>query len=332
MKLDFEPKSNITAFDNVAMQLKKMRSRINDFLVVRSIVRNWQYVFLFRVGIKKAGFAMQLQSGKNIQINKPEDYFSFWETKEAQEELLKQSNLDETIKIAENDRALKFKFENKIVKLIYDSQKQMNNTLGMIKGQFIEEQYKWLKVEGKDVIDIGANIGDSAIYFALKGAKHVYAFEPYPYSYNIANKNVRLNGLQNKITLFNQGCGRKETTIKVDSSYENFGGTDLKAFKSGKEMKITTLNEIIKKFNIEYPAILKIDCEGCEYGVLLKANDSDLRKFEQIQIEYHYGYLNLKRKLKNAGFNIHIRHPMEFMNTEADNHKMFLGFIYAIKN
>ncbi len=69
MKLDFEPKSNITAFDNVAMQLKKMRSRINDFLVVRSIVRNWQYVFLFRVGIKKAGFAMQLQSGKNIQIN-----------------------------------------------------------------------------------------------------------------------------------------------------------------------------------------------------------------------------------------------------------------------
>ena len=108
-------------------------------------------------------------------------------------------------------------------------------------------QYKWLNVKGKNVIDIGANIGDSAIYFALKGAKHVYAFEPYLYSCYIANKNARLNGLQDKITIVNQGCGGGEkTTIKIDSSYENFGGTDLKAFKSGKEMKVTTLSEIIK--------------------------------------------------------------------------------------
>ena len=329
MKLDFDPKSNITTFDNVAMPLKNMHQRINNLLVVRSIVKNWQDVFLFRVGIKKAGFVMQLRSGKNIQINTTEDYFSFWETKEAQEELLKQSNLNQIVKIVENDKVLKLKFENKIVKLIYDSQKQMNNTLGMIKEQFIEEQYKWLNVKGKDVIDIGANIGDSAIYFALKGAKHVYAFEPYPYSYYIANKNIRLNGLQDKITLVNQGCGGKETTIKIDNNYENFGGTDLKAFKSGKEMKVTTLNEIIKKFNIEYPAVLKIDCEGCEYVVLLKANNSDLRKFEQIQIEYHYGYLNLKRRLEKAGFEVSKTLPKCAYDLEAENREMLIGLLYA---
>ena len=284
MKLGFDPKSNITTFDNVAMQLKKMHSlassQISNLLVVRSIVENWQDVFLFRVGIKKAGFVMQLRNGKNIKINKPEDYFSFWESVEGQKELLKHSNLDGIIKIAENDKMLKFKFENKIVKLVYDSQKQMNNTLGMIKEQFMKQQYKWLDVKGKDVIDIGANIGDSAIYFALKGAKHVYAFEPYPYSYYIANKNIRLNGLQDKITLVNQGCGGKKTTIKIDNTYENVGSTDLKLFKRGKEIKITTLEEIIKRFNINYPAVMKIDCEGCEYAVLLKANDSDLRKFD----------------------------------------------------
>ena len=241
MKLDFDPKSNITAFDNAAMQLKNMRSRAEDLLVVRSIVENWQDVFLFRVGIKKAGFVMQLRNGKNIKINKPKDYFSFWESDEGQKELLKHSNLDGIIKIAENDKMLKFKFENKIVKLVYDSQKQMNNTLGMIKEQFMKQQYKWLDVKGKDVIDIGANIGDSAIYFALKGAKHVYAFEPYPYSYYIANKNIRLNGLQDKITLVNQGCGGKKTTIKIDNTYENVGSTDLKLFKRGKEIKITTV-------------------------------------------------------------------------------------------
>ncbi len=123
--------------------------------------------------------------------------------------------------------------------------------------------------------------------------------------------------------------GGEKTTIKIDSSYENFGGTDLKAFKSGKEMKVTTLNEIIKKFNIEYPAVLKIDCEGCEYVVLLKANDSDLRKFEQIQIEYHYGYLNLKEKLEDAGFKVSKTSPRYSYDPEAENRKMLMGFIYA---
>ena len=276
MKLDFDPKNNITAFDRVIMQFKKTNNRINDLLVVRSIVKNWQDVFLFRVGLKKPGFVMQLRNRKQIAINKPEDYFQFWETKEVQEELLKQSNLDKFVKIMENERTLKFKFKNRIVKLVYDSQKQMNNTLGMIKEQFIEEQYKWLDVKGEDVIDIGANIGDSAIYFTFKGAKHVYAFEPYPYSYNVANKNVNLNKLQNKITLVNQGCGGKESIIKIDNEYKNVGGTDLKLFRGGKKIKITTLNEVIKNFNIKYPAILKIDCEGCEYDIFIRAQNSDL--------------------------------------------------------
>ena len=313
-------------------QFKNANNRINDLLVVHSIVKNWQDVFLFRMGLKKPGFVMQLRNGKKININKLKDYFSFWESKEGQEELLNQSGLKSIVKIVKNDTVLKFKFENKIVKLVYDSQKQMNNTLGMIKEQFIEEQYKWLDVKGKEVIDIGANVGDSAIYFALNGAKHVYAFEPYPYSYNIANKNIRLNELQDMVTLVNQGCSGEKAVIKIKSAYQNFGGTDLKSFEDGKEIKITTLSEIIKNFNIRYPAVLKIDCEGCEYEILLNAKVSDLKKFKQIQIEYHYGYLNLKRKLEEAGFKVTQLYPIFHFNTEADNNKMFLGFIYAVRN
>ena len=119
--------------------------------------------------------------------------------------------------------------------------------------------------------------------------------------------------------------------IKIAKKYENFGGTDLKAFKNGKEIKITTLSEIIKRYNIKYPAVLKSDCEGCEYGVLLKANNSDLRKFEQIQLEYHYGYLNLKEKLENAGFKVTNTLPKYSDNLEAENRKMYAGLIYAIR-
>ena len=37
MKLDFNPKSNITAFDNVAMPLKNMHKRINNLLLGQTI-------------------------------------------------------------------------------------------------------------------------------------------------------------------------------------------------------------------------------------------------------------------------------------------------------
>jgi len=98
---------------------------------------------------------------------------------------------------------------------------------------------------------VGANISDTAIYFALKYARHVYAFEPYPYSYSIAKKNIRLNHLEDKIALLNEGCGRSRfITIKED--YENTGSTDLKNFKEGKKMRIESLDKIVKRFNLKH--------------------------------------------------------------------------------
>ena len=274
---------------------------------------------------------MQLRNGKKIEIKKPEDYFSFWESDEGIQESLKQLNLNRKVKIVIKSKVIEFKFSDRIVKFNYDSQKQLNNTLGMIKEQFIEEQYGWLDVKGKDVIDIGANVGDSAIYFALKGAEHVYAFEPYPYSYGLAMQNIRLNKLQDKITLLNEGCSAKEGKIKINAEYKNLAGTDLKNFKKGTNINITTIMEILKRFEITEEAVLKIDCEGCEYRVLLETKNSDLRRFKQIQIEYHYGYLNLKRKLEDAGFEVDQMKPGYMKNIDAENKEMFLGLMYATK-
>jgi predicted RNA methylase len=47
-------------------------------------------------------------------------------------------------------------------------------------GVFLNGIYEYLPVAGKTVIDIGANIADSSIYFAVRGAKKVIALEPFP--------------------------------------------------------------------------------------------------------------------------------------------------------
>lgn len=331
MNLDFNPKENITNLDKAMASSITINDKINGLLVIKSIVKNWPDVLSFRLGLKEANFTMELRNGLKVKIRKPEDYFGFWNTKDGQMALLKQNGLAPKIEtnIDKYKRLIKFNFMHKPIFLVYNSNRQLVNTIALIREQFIEEQYEWLDVRGKEVVDIGANIGDTALLFALKRAKHVYAFEPYPYSYKLALKNIKLNKLQGKITLLNEGCTGKESSININAHYQNTGGTDLKKFDSGKKIKLTTLSDIIKRFNIRYPAILKIDCEGCEYGILLKAKDPDLRTFEQIQIEYHYGYLNLKNKLESAGFHVNKTTPKYTLNQEAENKEMLVGYIYA---
>jgi len=75
---------------------------------------------------------------------------------------------------------VKFKIKQNLKKAVFGfkSIRDARNMGSLIAENLIYEQYKILGVSNKDVIDIGANIGDTAIYFAVKGARHVYAFEP----------------------------------------------------------------------------------------------------------------------------------------------------------
>jgi len=193
---------------------------------------------------------------------------------------------------------------------------------------FFLEVYDFLPVEGKFVVDIGASIADSSIYFALKGAKKVIALEPYPLNYESAKLNIKENNLSEKIHLFNAGCSGKDGTITINPSQEG-PDSSLKEFKHGKEIPMMSLSRIIKEFDIEN-GILKMDCEGCEYDSLLNLPNDELKKFSHVALEYHYGYKNLKKKLENCGFKIRkVSSPVYHFRSDHLNTKIFIGDIFA---
>ncbi len=194
---------------------------------------------------------------------------------------------------------------------------------------FLDDEYGFLNVNNKTVIDIGANIGDSAIYFLMMGAEKVISLEPYPYACNVMRKNLEINNLMHKVTLLNAGYGG-DRIIKIDTEYKNHLGSPLKATSEGEEIEIHSLNTLVKQYNIE-EGVLKIDCEGCEY-YLLEEKEEILRKFKLIQIEYHYGYGELKTKLESSGFTVSITEPVYCLNNEWSPKDMYIGFIYATRN
>jgi len=268
-------------------------------------------------------YKRQLRNGKKVKIEKSDDYFNFWQNfwnskPEALIFLLRDAKFDKKKKI-------EFKYKNRFLRIYFP---EIGDAITVYKEQFIDEQYKWLNVKGKEVVDVGASIGDTAIYFTVNGAKHVYAFEPYPFSYKIAVKNIKLNKLEKKVTLLNEAIGKENKIIYIDENYENTSADDLKEFKKGKKIKVTTLEEVVKRFKLK-DAVLKMDCEGCEYPSILNTPNEVLRNFEQIMIEYHYGYLNLKKKLEEAGFKVKTSFPNYYFDYKAQNPYMLIGYLYA---
>lgn len=187
--------------------------------------------------------------------------------------------------------------------------------------------YSFLDVKDSTVIDIGAYVGDSPIYFALKGAKRVIALEPNPLSYKLALENVKINqGVSDVVTILNAGYG-KDGTVKVNQEYISTS-MDLKSSEAGESIRIFSLKTLMSEVKADGRVVLKMDCEGCEYN-LLDEDDETLRRFDQIVIEYHYGPERLVRRLESAGFKVKFTEPHYSYNPWSTNPHMQVGFIYA---
>jgi FkbM family methyltransferase len=147
---------------------------------------------------------------------------------------------------------------------------------------FIHGEYDSLDVKDRDVIDVGAFVGDSAIYFALKGAKRVIAVEPHPGAFAEMLENIKLNKMENIIIPVNAGLASKSGKVCVDtkSAYHGLGDCI-------NAVSAVMLGELISRFGVDPGnAVLKMDCEGCEYDVIL--NDYEhIRMFKELVFEYH---------------------------------------------
>jgi FkbM family methyltransferase len=77
--------------------------------------------------------------------------------------------------------------------------------------------YKSLSVKDRVVVDVGAFVGDSAIYFALRGARKVIAIEPRTGAYKEMLENIRLNKLEDVIVPINAGLASRHGRIRIES-------------------------------------------------------------------------------------------------------------------
>jgi FkbM family methyltransferase len=187
--------------------------------------------------------------------------------------------------------------------------------LAGLKEIFIDEIYKVksYKDERPLIIDCGANIGLSALYFALKQNAKVYAFEADPDICATMETNLLSNGFSDEVTVANKAVWINDYGVKFDveggySGQVHQHGHDL--VKESIHIPSIRLRDFIDGFeNVDF---LKLDIEGAENLVITDCSDV-LCKLDYIFIEYHSNASDpqmlgeILTTLKQAGFRFHVK-------------------------
>jgi FkbM family methyltransferase len=153
-------------------------------------------------------------------------------------------------------------------------------------------QYNYRGLNGRPVetiIDLGANIGLSAVYFKTKypNAK-VIAVEPEVHNYHLMVKNI--SGLNNVYTLCNAIWYEDKDLGIFDAGRGEYGFRVVEP--QGTQVGVTTgitINDIVKKYNLTSIDILKVDIEGAEKELFSHNYQEWLPKVRCIMIELHDG-------------------------------------------
>lgn len=172
---------------------------------------------------------------------------------------------------------------------------------------FTGKRYDWIPVSNRDVLDIGSSIGDSAIYFACKGARRVIAVEPDEEIFHFCMENVMVNKFEDVIKLVNAGINvnhSKQILNIAEESEISANGISGKNSRYVVPKVDKKLRELIEEFNINKGAVLKISCEGCELAIFDHMTNDILSLFDYIHVEYFYGSGDIPKILKAWGFSV----------------------------
>ncbi len=196
--------------------------------------------------------------------------------------------------------------------------------VSMAREIYLEQCYRF-HLEGRwNVLDIGANAGFASLFFAAQPwVARVDAFEPFGPTADAFDANLRRNPtLQEKITLWHHGLGEADATATVDYHPPLRGSMTLSGLGAwrgrvdGKTKKVSVqvrqtsrvLDELRPGFSGR-PVLLKIDCEGSEFGILRDLERTGwLSRLDLIVMEWHQHQPDeLLAGLSRAGFAQHVR-------------------------
>lgn len=224
------------------------------------------------------------------------------------------------------------------------SKDEFNNAYEVMAGQV----YHYFINNGKKdvVIDVGMNIGAASLWFLNDGrTEKVYGYEPFMETYLMARENLQKHlensdrievfqyGLSNenamRVVRFNSNmtCGQSTMAENTEKAYKWYQMMGLTRREDDSEelVEVRDAAEVllpIVQRHLDCNIILKLDCEGEEYGIVEELYRKNiLSRISFIIMEWHYfGKDSILDYLEKAGFSYWCNDKLNEM-----------GLVYAFK-
>ncbi len=198
---------------------------------------------------------------------------------------------------------------------------------------FEQEIYKFNPSANSNIIlDCGANMGLSVLYFAKNYPNHkIIAFEPQENIFKVLQENVQNYRLKN-VELFQKAVWDKEETLKFFTDGSMGGRVNL----DYTNQKASIINAVpLRNLLNERVDFVKIDIEGAEETVL-KSCVGKLREVKHIFFEFHNNINQpqilheLLLLIKNEGFYYYIKESQTRKRPFVDKEIVCESFDMAI--
>jgi FkbM family methyltransferase len=140
------------------------------------------------------------------------------------------------------------------------------------------------------LLDIGAQSGLYSLYSKYFDKVFVDAFEPFPQSYKCLVDNIKLNGIEDKVTPYqiaiSNTCGKTVLRSPPDHTGLNTLGATPLRFNNWYEVEVetNTIDNLYKNIKIDF---IKCDTEGWEYFVIMGGLSVIKRDSPQLLLEVH---------------------------------------------
>lgn len=138
---------------------------------------------------------------------------------------------------------------------------------------------------GELCVDVGANVGNHALFAAGVCGARVVAVEPSPALADHCAANLALNGLSERLVLRRHGLGAVPGRAGLlPGPAANAGMTRLGPTGDGEAVEVMRLDDLLTSLGVR-PSVIKIDVEGMELDVLRGAVDSLRRHRPTLYVE-----------------------------------------------
>jgi FkbM family methyltransferase len=163
------------------------------------------------------------------------------------------------------------------------------------------------------IIDAGANIGASTIWYALHFPRcQIYAVEPDPENFVLLKRNVENCA---NVTLFNAALWNEHTVLRLQNPKQGAWGRRFAPGTEGVAVPSITIPDLLNKDTNLHPMVLKVDIEGGETQ-LLKGDTGWVDDIPLIVFEVHdnqWNWLGPRQGGGHAFFSALSRRKREYL-------------------